>query len=511
MLSRLRSGLSWLVFIAFTLFFFGVLRLPLAHFQLLPAMLGVHIPVVLAIVLFTWLFGRAYCSVLCPLGIFQDLAGMLLHRCTKHHANYFFLAEKRLLRYGILLLVAASLFGGIALLPVLLDPYSIYGRMVVQLLAPLWQLGVNFFAGLSEQYGVYPLEGYDIVWQGAEALVMAAGYFAVITYLTWRYGRLYCNTICPVGTLLGTISRVSLFRVRVEADKCIGCGMCERLCPASCIDAKTHYMDGSRCVDCFACVSACPTKAIHFSRNPGQAAVKDDFGEAAAGSADKDAASVMSRRALLVSFAAAVGTVFGAMRKKSAGASVLGPGSEKNVLPPGAGTHARFAGLCTGCHLCVEHCPQKVLRPSVTEYGAGGFLQPVMGFSHGYCDYNCTVCGEVCPSSAIQPLAMSAKQQLQIGKAVYHKEQCLIVQEGVECSNCVLHCPVDAVRLVEQDGRKLPKVSHGKCIGCGSCEYHCPAWPRAISVVGTEEQRPIGESKGQGSGRRRGRSEKNEQ
>ena len=134
-----------------------------------------------------------------------------------------------------------------------------------------------------------------------------------------------------------------------------------------------------------------------------------------------------------------------------------------------------------------------------------------MGFSHGYCDYNCTVCGEVCPSSAIQPLALSAKQQLLIGKAVYHKEQCLFVQEGVECSNCVLHCPVDAVRLVEQDGMKLPKVSHGKCIGCGSCEYHCPAWPRAISVLGTDEQRPIAEGKGQGNGRRRGRSEKNEQ
>ena len=257
MLRKLRLLLAWLVFAGCTLFFVNVLPLPFPRLQLVPALLGAHIPLVQGVLLLTWLFGRVYCSMLCPLGILQDVI-LWLRRRRGHKTMFRYRQELRGLRYGILLLFGTALFSGAAIVPVMLDPYSIYGRMVVHFFSPIWQYGTSSLAAVGENSGLYSLAGYDIVWQGAAALALSAAWFFVLALLVWRYGRLYCNTICPVGTLLGTISRHARFTVQIDKAKCADCGLCERSCRASCIDVGHHAVDMSRCLECFDCIADCP-------------------------------------------------------------------------------------------------------------------------------------------------------------------------------------------------------------------------------------------------------------
>ena len=487
MLVKLRLLLAWASFIAMTCLFLGLLDLPVARIQLFPALLAANFVVVLGILISVVLFGRVYCSMLCPLGIFQDMILWLAQRRKKNRQKFHYRKERRRLRYGILLMTAAALFSGLALLPVLLDPYSIYGRMVTHLLTPIWQQSVNGAAALGEQYEFYGLAGYDFDWQGAAALGLALVYFLFIGIAAWRYGRTYCNTVCPIGTLLGTISRYSVFRMRIQPERCVGCGLCEKSCRSSCIDVKNREIDASRCVDCFSCMEVCSRQALQFT-SAKQPSVK----EPAVIPEGKAPESVFTRREMIAASVIAAGTAASALMKAaSATGAAIGSAANKAVLPPGVGSQAAFSNRCTACHLCVDRCPNQVLTPAVMEYGLGGIFQPHADFSQGYCDYNCNVCGAVCPSGAIPRLSLAEKQHVQMGKAIYHPEQCLILTEGVECTNCVLHCPTGAITLEEKDDRKLPKVNHAKCIGCGSCTYHCPAQPTAMQVIGSAEQKRI--------------------
>lgn len=487
MLIKLRLLLAWVSFFAMTLFFLGLLDFPIAKVQFFPALLAADFVVVLVIFVSAVLFGRVYCSVLCPLGIFQDLVLWLKQRKKKNRQKFQYRRESRGLRYGILLGTAAALFSGFAILPILLDPYSIYGRMVTHMLTPLWQQTVNGAAHLGERYDLYGLASYDFIWQGAAALVVSLAYFLLLGIAAWRYGRIYCNTICPVGTLLGTVSRYSVFRMRIQPETCVRCGLCEKSCRSSCIDVQQQTIDASRCVGCFSCMEVCPRQALQFTAVR-QVAVR----KAADASCQQGPKDLLTRREMLATSFIAVGAAAGALLKAApASGAVLGSRNHQAIRPPGAGSQADFSNRCTACHICVDRCPNQVLTPALLEYGFGGIFQPHVDFSRGYCDYNCNICGSVCPNGAIKKLSLIEKQRLRIGKASYHPEQCLILTEGVECTNCVLHCPTGAIVLEEKDGKKLPKIQHAQCIGCGSCTYHCPAHPPAMQVVGTDEQKLV--------------------
>ena len=155
------------------------------------------------------------------------------------------------------------------------------------------------------------------------------------------------------------------------------------------------------------------------------------------------------------------------------------------VAPPGAQSIEHLQAKCTACHLCVSKCPSHVLQPAVMEYGLRGVMQPVMRYDKGYCLYDCTLCGEVCPTGAILPLALEQKRMTQLGHAVFHRERCVVARDGVECGNCAEHCPADAIRLQRGvDGRMYPQIEKALCIGCGACENLCPATPKAIEVKG---------------------------
>ena len=477
----LRILLAWAAITWVTGAFLGFARTFPAKQQLFPAMLMGNLLAVGVILAGTALFGRFYCSVICPLGIFQDGVRFVAEKINASKRNFHYKKEKRKLRYAVLVIFAIGLVGGAGTLPMLLEPYSSYGLMVSNLLVPVWHQLVNFVSDMAVDYKL--IEKYDVVPVVSSAVAFAAAYFVIIFTAAWYGGRNYCHMICPVGTILGTLSRFAVFHPYIDGKKCINCGHCEKICSSSCVDVKTGTVDTSMCVDCMDCIAVCPTGAMTFG-HPNKETKPAENGQMT----EKHATS-MSRRAFLATGASAVGAAATALTLKTKTVGAAEAASDNVVMPPGAETRERFASLCSACQLCVEHCKGGVLRPANLEYGIEGIFQPRLDFTNGFCDYNCSQCGKVCPTGAVTKLPIKKKRKVIIGKAIYHHFNCLILKEGIECGNCVTHCPTKAVTLTgEFDKKKLPKVDSSLCIGCGSCEYHCPAKPKAIIITGLSEQ-----------------------
>lgn len=340
----------------------------MAKVQLLPAVLAVNAGVVAALVLLTLLFGRVYCSVICPLGVFQDVVSRAAARRRKNRFRY----SRALswLRYGILVLFLVALAAHFKPVSNLLAPYSAYGRIVSNLFAPLYLWGNNLLAYLAERAGSYAFYTVDVWVKGAATLAVAAVTFIVLAVLAWRNGRTYCNTVCPVGTILGLVSRFAVFKPRIDASKCNGCGLCARNCKASCIDAKAHRIDYSRCVACMDCLGKCRQGAISFSRKPA-AGRKPDAVEPAivkAAVAAGEPADASRRKFLSLVGGMACATVRAQEKKVDGGLAVIEqkkiPRRTTPITPPGSLSMRNMEAHCTGCQLCVAVCPNQVLRPS---------------------------------------------------------------------------------------------------------------------------------------------------
>lgn len=497
MLRIVRIVLAALCFAAICLLFVDVSGLfapslaIMARVQLVPAVLAGSLGVVAGIALLTLVFGRVYCSALCPLGVVQDIIGA---RAGKYRFRYS--SPRTLLRLSILGIFAFSLLAGVSLVFSLLEPYSAFGRMAADLLAPLWATGSNALAWASERAGNYDVAP-TLVWQkGLAALVAAAATLAVIGILAWRNGRLWCNAVCPVGTVLGFLSRFSLFQPRINESACKKCGLCEKACKASCIDADAGSVDASRCVACFNCVEACRHGAVSYAprlsagHTEGHTKAQATPAPAETGAKGKHNGARRSVLAALVGVAVP-GLAFG--RSASAIPALTrrqSPERQTAIVPPGAQSAQVLGAHCTGCQLCVSACPNQVLRASDT---GSGMLQPTLSFERGYCRVNCVTCSEVCPAGAIRPITPAVKSSMQIGRAVIALESCITVTDKVACTACAKICPPRVINLVgPDDAPKKPVVDAERCTGCGACEYVCPARPfAAIHVEGVAEQRRI--------------------
>lgn len=462
-----------------------------ARIQLVPALLAANFVAVLGLALATLVLGRVYCSILCPLGLFQDVVARLARLRGKR--SYSFAPAHTALRLCVLALFVLALVLGAGSLAALLDPYASFGRMANALLQPLVQLLNNGLSLLADRLDSYAFAPVDVWLKSVPLLVIALLTLGIVGFLAARHGRLYCNAICPVGTMLGLLSRFAFFRPLLDETKCVNCRRCVRFCKSGCIDLEHKRIDASRCVVCLNCVDTCPTGALAFGHAGKEArvAVQAKTAGTRAASKGRGSASCTRRDFVKGSALAAVAAPLGTDKAIDGGFAKIVPKTNPvratAIVPPGAQSHANFAAHCTGCQLCVSVCPTAVLRSAT---GLLTFLQPEMGYERGYCRPECTRCGEVCPTGAIHPITRAQKSALQIGRAVWKRDLCVAVTSGHSCDNCARHCPVEAITMValdpkKPDSPKIPAVNESRCTGCGACENLCPARPlSAIHVEG---------------------------
>ncbi len=479
MLRKIRIALSLVSVILTTLLFLGVALNPfMAKIQFLPAVMAADFLVLAILFVVTLVFGRVYCSVVCPLGIMQDFFSWIAGKFQKNRFSYS--KENRWLRYGIFVCFNVAMLLGFAPVTTLLAPYSAYGRVVNSLFKPLYDMLNNALASYeaTNYPDSYHFSQVEIWTRSVTTFVVAIMTLVIIAFLAWWRGRLYCNTVCPVGAFLSFFSRFSLFRVKFDQDKCKKCGMCEKNCKAQAIDFKNGMVDYSRCVVCGNCLDKCKFDALHYGL--GYKSAKDKM------------AVDESRRAFLVGSALAGTSVAVAQAKiKVDGAFAaiedkVAPQRQTPVTPPGSLSLINLQRHCTACQLCVSVCPNDVLRPSTS---MENFMQPVMSFERGYCRPECSKCSQVCPSGAIKAITAGEKSAIHVGHAVWVKENCVVLTDGVSCGNCARHCPTGAIQMVEYQTENgvvvVPAVDEIKCIGCGACENLCPARPySAIYVEG---------------------------
>ena len=509
MLRKIRIILAAIVFTLVTLLFldftgtihrwFGWL----ARIQFLPAVLAGNFAVVSLLVIITLLFGRVYCSVICPLGIFQDVISWANgRRKKKNRFRFSWSPAKNLLRYGTLAVFIAVMAAGFMSIAAIIAPYSMYGRIAGSLFAPLWQWGNNLLAWIAGRIDSYAFYGTEVWLKSLPVLIVAIISFIIIFILAWKNGRTWCNTVCPVGSVLGLLSRFSVFRPAIDTEKCRNCGLCGRHCKASCINMKEHEIDYSRCVACFDCLDTCSEGAISYrpfwkKTTPDDKTVSD---KAALTGNDgvRDSASGRpdnGRRAFIASAAAALGaaTVKAQEMKVDGGLAAIQekkiPVRKTPLKPAGSVGLKHFTDHCTACQLCVAVCPNQVLRPSGNLMT---LMQPEMSYEKGWCRPECTRCSDVCPSGPIGHVSVEEKSSIQIGHAVIIYENCVVNTDNVACGNCARHCPSGAIKMVHsvpgnKESLRIPTVVEERCIGCGACEYLCPARPvSAIYVEGHE-------------------------
>lgn len=462
-----------------------------AKVQLLPAILAMNIVVVASLILLTLLFGRVYCSVICPLGVMQDVFGRFGKWARKNRYSYS--PAMNTMRYIILGVMILSIIFGIGLVTALLAPYSAYGRIVQSLAEPLWQWGNNGLAYLAERQGSYAFYTNEVWIRSGIVMAVAIITLAALGILAWRNGRTYCNTVCPVGTFLGFLSRWSLFRPVIDSSKCNGCGLCARNCKGACIDSKSHAIDYSRCVACMDCIGKCHKSAIRYGLAVNT--LKDAVAETESGETSETTSPLSRRKFLAVSSLIASGFAYKTFSQKvDGGLAVIEdkkiPVRKNRIVPPGAQSHKNVERHCTGCQLCVAVCPNGVLRPG-SDLALS--LQPECSYERGYCRPECTKCSEVCPTGAIRKIDIAQKSSIQTGHAVWVKDNCVPLTDGVECGNCARHCPTGAIlMLTSEDHPATPSVDTERCIGCGACENLCPARPfSAIYVEGHENHRTV--------------------
>ncbi|MFI3322785.1 MAG: 4Fe-4S binding protein [Rikenellaceae bacterium] len=482
----------------------------IAKTQLLPAVMAGSGVILALLIIIALLFGRVYCSVICPMGVMMDV----IDSVAKLYRKIFKKKKKKIgytkslttLRYSILGVAIAAIITNIGIVTNLLDPYSNFGAIVTHLVRPITTFFNNVAANIlnsMENYSIYAVDN-SIISVGAAIFALVV--LIIITILVLYRERIYCNAFCPVGTFWGLLSKVSIFKIVIDKDKCIKCKACSVNCKSNCIDESLYYVDNSRCVACFNCLTKCKKDAIHYKLSIG-ANCRDPFPEylesddtqtvdstpkssekaatEPAGKVVEGDKSATSRREFISMIAAgSIMPVMGDLSKK------IRLDKARFPLPPGAGSLTRFQSKCTGCQLCVTKCPSHLLKPAMFERGISGFMQPYLDFDvHKFCEFECKVCMEVCPNGALQDMPLEEKKLTQVGIVHFDITNCVVEVNGKHCGACAEHCPTQAVFMSDyKNGLTIPTLNQEICIGCGACESICPVRPNAIYIVGCETQ-----------------------
>jgi len=516
MLRKIRITLAAICFVAVTLLFLdftGTLHLWfgwLAKIQFLPAVLALNFVVIAILLVLTLLFGRIYCSVICPLGIFQDCVSNLSSRRKGKKARFSYSKEIKWLRYGVLVLFVIALVAGLNALVALLAPYSAYGRMVQSLLAPVWQRGNNLLAWIAERQDSYAFVTKDVWLKSLPTLIVTAVTFVVVVALAWRNGRTYCNTICPVGTTLSFFSRFAMFRPVIDKSKCKSCHACERKCKAACIDVDNHKIDYSRCVDCFDCIDSCRLGALKYRFAWGRGVGSGSTGAKTPQNAPVGSkmTSDESKNGQNRSSAAPTPVAEPVVRQGSPTAEVTDNGKGVSTIdatspvaePVEATDKGRRAFLVGGAAVIggslLSSIPMRAEEEEIKDKKRdGGFAEvlpkkapnrktPITPFGsesvekfYKHCTA-CQLCVTVCPNNVLRP--SSRLEHLMQPEMSFEKGYC-----RPECVKCSEVCPAGAILKITPEEKTEWKVGtagvdYDLCVvnrdgvSCGNCAHHCP-------------------------------------
>ena len=377
---------------------------------------GIGFILFVALIVITLLFGRVYCGAFCPLGLYQEFLSVLFK--PFHRKGKFIVMKHYVFAYFFAAILFGLLFGGTVVVLRLFDPYAIFG---------------NALSGAA--FGL--------------------GFAVFLALLVFFKKRFFCTNICPVGAILGFISRFSLLKIRIDTEKCKICSLCAGSCPCGSIDFKNHTVHNETCIKCFKCLGSCQHGALYY------------------GLPKKKMVEFSPKRRQLLT-AGMVVVLFGAAFKCGIKLSeTVASKVKKLILPAGSGNSKDFINRCLNCNLCVQNCPMKIIKPATKDI-------PVVHLDYkrgGYCSYKCHKCSEVCPSGAIKRISLKEKQNTKIAIATVHEDIC------IQCGVCAFECPK---KIIKKDKGKFPIIRFEQCIGCGKCASVCPV--KAIEIEPLDKQ-----------------------
>lgn len=454
---------------------FVLLISPLLKLQFVPSLLGALTGIVsflLILVVLTILLGRIYCSTICPVGTMQDFSSRIASFFkTRKSRNFKYSKPFNKTRFSILAIVLLFLITGITTPLLILDPYSNFGRVLNQLIRPAEVIANNTLAQLAPEI----MPHLQFTAFAISSFILAVIFLVIVLILSALRGRLYCNTICPVGTFLGIFSKYAIIKPVINKSKCTNCRACEKVCKSVCIDLSEKKIEYSRCVVCFNCADSCKFGALDF---------KNSISSKKETKRQKE--EINSKRRANLSFLVILGvtlasSVFGSSKKSSK--------TGKAIAPPGALSIDHLKNFCTSCNACMAACPSGIIKPSFIEYGLDGMLLPKLVYDDHFCNYECKLCSDVCPTGALKPLSIENKKLTKIGEVQFDLEKCIVHTDGTDCGACDEHCPTKAIKMVPyKDSLFIPSTDLDVCIGCGACEYICPARPKAMIIKPLEVQ-----------------------
>ncbi|ABC79042.1 4Fe-4S binding protein [Syntrophus aciditrophicus SB] len=426
----------------------------------------------LFVLIATVVLGRVFCGWICPLGTLHNMVSSLKRRNVTGKPRNLYLWKYLLL---IFLLVSSAFslqLAGIA------DPLSLLIRSLTLAVYPLIQ-----YATVSVFDTVYAWNFpvvtdisefiYDLLKKTflsfhqphfQQSVLVGLLFFGILA-LNLAEKRFWCKYLCPLGALLGLCSRYALLNLSVS-ESCNGCGSCSEVCPGGALPDSRKNWRKPECLVCMNCDDLCPRNAVRFgfSRKPSGAAL--DLG----------------KRRVIGSIVAGLVAVplFKVSPLKKAGAA-----EPRLIRPPGSLEETEFLKRCIKCGQCIKVCITGGLQPTLLEAGLDGIWSPVLVPRIGYCEYRCTLCGQVCPTGAIRELALEEKAAVRIGTAMIDKGRCLPFAHATPCIVCQEVCPtpqkaiwLEAVRVKNRTGRTMtlrqPHVDLELCVGCGICEAKCP-------------------------------------
>ena len=476
MLRTIRLTLAVIFFALITLLFLdftGTLHAWfgwMAKIQFLPAVLALNIGVVLFLAVLTLVFGRIYCSVICPLGVFQDIVSWLSAKRKKNRFRYS--SALKWLRYGVLGVFVLAIIGGLNSFVVLLAPYSSYGRIVSSLFSPLYQWANNGLAYLAERADSYAFYETDVWMKSLPTLLIATVTLVVLIVLAWRGGRTYCNTICPVGTVLGFLSKYSLLKPVIDTKKCNSCGLCARNCKASCINIKAlrgmyglYQQVQERC------------HHLHTPQADLRCSLPGNLRGTGAGKRRPPRISLYNCRVCCYGSPQGAGEESGRWT-----------GCHRGQKNPRARHSHHSSGLTERPPLCTTLHSLPALRIGMPQPSAPSF------FGLDKTD----AAGNVLRTRLLPPRMRQVCGGVSYRCHPSDEPRREIGRPNRSCRmDCARHCPAGAIQMVPSDPEdeasiKIPVVNAERCIGCGACENLCPSRPfSAIYVEGHVMHRTV--------------------